>query len=132
MRLITVLLSLAQKVGAIKDYVVEEGTSGSWQYRKWNSGVMEAWLTSRMSVTDDSIQPLMGGMYASVEVNVPSGFTSAPRGTASAYINTGTGFAIVVPRTSSMISVGVLGNQGIAGESATVNIEAINLKGKWK
>lgn len=132
MRLFTVLLYLAQKVGTMKDYVAEEGTSGSWQYRKWNSGIMEAWLTSQMSVTEDSIQPLMGGMYASVEVNVPSGFTSAPRGTASAYINTGTGFAIVTPQTSSMIRVGVLGNQGIAGESATVNIYAINLTGKWK
>lgn len=25
------------------DYIVEQGTSGIWAYRKWNSGVMEAW-----------------------------------------------------------------------------------------
>ena len=25
------------------DFVVEEGTSGDWVYRKWNSGVVEAW-----------------------------------------------------------------------------------------
>ena len=25
------------------DYVVEEGTSGIWTYRKWNSGIAECW-----------------------------------------------------------------------------------------
>lgn len=25
------------------DYVVEQGTSGAWTYRKWNSGVSECW-----------------------------------------------------------------------------------------
>lgn len=25
------------------DYVVEQGTSGIWTYRKWNSGVVECW-----------------------------------------------------------------------------------------
>lgn len=28
---------------AIADYVVEQGASGSWQYRKWNSGAAECW-----------------------------------------------------------------------------------------
>ena len=26
-----------------KDYVVEQGTSGIWTYRKWNSGKAECW-----------------------------------------------------------------------------------------
>lgn len=25
------------------DYVVEQGTDGIWQYRKWNSGIAECW-----------------------------------------------------------------------------------------
>lgn len=25
------------------DYIVEEGTSGIWTYRKWNSGIAECW-----------------------------------------------------------------------------------------
>ena len=25
------------------DYIVEEGTSGIWTYRKWNSGKVELW-----------------------------------------------------------------------------------------
>ena len=27
------------------DYIVEQGTSGSWTYRKWNSGIAECWGT---------------------------------------------------------------------------------------
>lgn len=34
-------------VGAINelatDYIIEQGTSGFWNYRKWNSGVAECW-----------------------------------------------------------------------------------------
>ena len=29
--------------GNLADYVVEQGTSGSWTYRKWASGVAECW-----------------------------------------------------------------------------------------
>lgn len=28
------------------DYIVEQGTSGKWTYRKWNSGIQEAWAVS--------------------------------------------------------------------------------------
>ena len=34
---------IAEKLGLIADYVVEQGTSGIWTYRKWNSGVAEIW-----------------------------------------------------------------------------------------
>ena len=34
---------LAQSVSSIADFVVEEGTSGDWSYRKWASGVAECW-----------------------------------------------------------------------------------------
>lgn len=33
---------LPPKVSSV-DYVVEEGTSGIWTYRKWNSGIAECW-----------------------------------------------------------------------------------------
>ena len=31
------------------DYVVEQGTSGIWTYRKWNSGVAECWGKTSVS-----------------------------------------------------------------------------------
>lgn len=35
--------------GQTEDYIIEEGASGDWTYRKWNSGVAECWRT----ITDD-------------------------------------------------------------------------------
>lgn len=35
----------------VADYVVAEGTSGNWRYRKWNSGIAECWLTSNRSAS---------------------------------------------------------------------------------
>ena len=34
------------------DYVVEQGTSGIWKYRKWNSGRCEAWASASSSATN--------------------------------------------------------------------------------
>ena len=39
----------SSSAGSADDYVTEQGTSGDWTYRKWNSGVAECWRT----ITDD-------------------------------------------------------------------------------
>ena len=36
------------------DYVIEQGTSGDWTYRKWNSGVAECWMLKTVSITGSS------------------------------------------------------------------------------
>lgn len=33
------------------DYIVEEGTSGIWTYRKWNSGMAELWASPSQTVS---------------------------------------------------------------------------------
>lgn len=35
------LSELSQRLGV--DWIVEQGTSGIWTYRKWNSGIAECW-----------------------------------------------------------------------------------------
>ena len=35
--------SLTHFTQAMADYIVEQGTSGIWTYRKWNSGIAEFW-----------------------------------------------------------------------------------------
>ena len=37
------LLPITTNAGAV-DYIVEEGISGIWTYRKWNSGIYDAWF----------------------------------------------------------------------------------------
>ncbi len=65
--------------GNTKDYVVEQGTSGIWTYRKWNSGVAECWgaYTGNIAITKT-----WGSMYYSdsltPRINYPFTFTSRP------------------------------------------------------
>lgn len=62
------------------DYVTEEGTSGGWSYRKWNSGIAECWglFTQTVEVTNvwDSGNVLKFGIGQSE--NFPFTFSSIP------------------------------------------------------
>lgn len=63
------------------DWIIDQGTSGSWKYRKWHSGKVEAWtrwVVGTVAITTAS--PSYGG-YRSGELTcpIPSGiFTTAP------------------------------------------------------
>lgn len=61
----------------INDYVVEQGTSGIWTYRKWAGGVAECWgeVTVRASITD-----AIGAMYMKITdyFSWPNALFSAP------------------------------------------------------
>ena len=39
----------------VADYIVEQGTSGIWTYRKWNSGVAECWGRTSISGLTTSV-----------------------------------------------------------------------------
>ena len=43
--LVSNLATSTASVGSTVDYVVAQGTSGIWTYRKWNSGIAECWST---------------------------------------------------------------------------------------
>lgn len=47
------LTEILSKINALetRDYVVEQGTSGIWTYRKWNSGVAECWGISDQTIS---------------------------------------------------------------------------------
>jgi hypothetical protein len=53
----------------IADYVVENGSTGIWDYRKWNSGYAECW--GNLSIT-----PTTGNATNSTTVNLPFAFIS--------------------------------------------------------
>lgn len=63
----------------VADYIVEQGTSNGWTYRKWSNGVAECWgeVTVRASITD-----AIGSMYMKVTdyFSWPNAlFSEAPR-----------------------------------------------------
>ena len=58
------------------DYVTEEGTSGVWKYRKWNSGKIEAWGT--LDFTSASWSTWASPVkYMDKTYSIPSGIFSA-------------------------------------------------------
>lgn len=57
------------------DYVVEQGTSGVWTYRKWNSGIAECWAEIAKTV-NSSYTP---GDIIQVSLEYPFTFTAQPK-----------------------------------------------------
>lgn len=44
------------KVITLKDYIVDEGASGIWTYRKWNSGIAECWGQKSQLVSSNNVE----------------------------------------------------------------------------
>ena len=65
--------------GIVEDFVVEQGTSGIWEYRKWYSGKVECWGKSAISLYIDIAWGTL--YYNRVDAHAfPSGlFTSVPK-----------------------------------------------------
>lgn len=66
------------------DYIVEQGTSGIWYYRKWNSGMAEIW--GMHYVYNVAINVAWGNLYESAVLTLPDfpfAFTSIPFGQAT-------------------------------------------------
>lgn len=67
-----------QSSNYINDFVIAQGTSGGWRYRKWNSKFYECWYT--ISATTKSFSA-WGTVYASAStsaITYPTTFSSAP------------------------------------------------------
>lgn len=113
--------------GNLADYVVEQGTSGVWTYRKWNSGLSECWTTSTLDITGTAWANIMGGYGYYVNYNFPSGlFISDPVTTGNGRTGSGGGFVFCAGSKTSVTAY-VVGNQ--EDPRLTLNIFA---KGKWK
>lgn len=62
------------------DFVVEQGESGIWTYRKWNSGIAECWLTAGyMTSGTPTTMTANGVLYESntMTLSLPSGLFAA-------------------------------------------------------
>ena len=69
-------------MGLIDDYIVEQGTSGIWTYRKWNSGVAECWgYTASASIACTTQLSGSSVYYSALQtIPFPSGlFNEIPR-----------------------------------------------------
>lgn len=113
------------------DYIVSQGTSGIWTYRKWASGVAECWLESELTLTGSTpVANMNDSAYLSyVDVDLPFTFKTQPCGVANGVLGTGTGFVNVWCRNGyNEITVYVTGNQN----NAAITIRSMIVTGRWK
>lgn len=113
------------------DYIVSQGTSGIWTYRKWVSGVAECWLESELTLTGSTpVANMNDSAYLSyVDVDLPFTFKTQPRAVANGVLGTGTGFVNVWCRNGyNEITVYVTGNQN----NAAITIRSMIVTGRWK
>lgn len=66
------LQPMTTNAGAV-DYIVEEGISGIWTYRKWNSGILECWSCATHTFPTSSIGTGISGLeLTSIDIILPS------------------------------------------------------------
>ena len=112
------------------DYVVEQGTSGIWTYRKWNSGIAECWGQTSVA----SRQYAANGGYYNVTENLPSGlFIASPNiviasGRIASVVQTDIGFTS--PNDANTIQTYLINRNS----SAVTQAGAVYwmVKGRWK
>ena len=116
----------------VADYVVEQGTSGIWTYRKWNSGIAECWCAVADTVTYEA--EIHGWyLYYTEFHGYPLNFISEPTVSYNAIFTTGcvsiTGDG-GKDGTSAFGRLRILSNMNnLQGESVLIRIHAI---GRWK
>lgn len=118
----------------VADYIVEQGTSGDWIYRKWNSGIAECWckITGTWSVNFTS---QASGVYSATGWNanqrsLPSGlFTSVTSASGSVQTSGYTSFQ-VSSLTTSTITFRAWNSYAVSGMS--IYSYTLDVKGRWK
>lgn len=127
MGIFNVLKNICLKLGLVPDCVVETGTSGIWDYRKWASGTAECWARYSAILKNYSSNALGHAYYASVDF--PSGLFVA-----GAVVNwssqAGNGWSYNSGTRSGLNSVMMYGTSNIQASAAWTSwMHAI---GRWK
>ena len=118
------------------DYVVEQGTSGDWIYRKWSSGVAECWCLH--TDTSVGISTAWGSIFESARmghISYPTGlFTDQPVCTVQVQ-NSPQGAVLSLEITAKGASAATTPYWAYARATAVTNMTitvGIHAIGKWK
>lgn len=111
-----------------QDYIVAQGTSGIWFYRKWNSGLAEFWGGKELSGTGSVTAPAINFPFRLTNLLYKSASAIYTSGQKGVFIMSGTGASI------SLIDTGVyVIKQDITdNNTTTVAFIQYNVKGTWK
>ncbi len=126
---------IEEKTSEIKDYVTEQGTYGIWTYRKWNSGIAEAWATTGEKTVKGTEFTQSGNMYISAnitEIAPINFFIDAPMVIVQTVGSSDRGSyitSVAMSSTSTIFWSIARGWTDSNDYNLTFNIE---LKGRWK
>ena len=118
---------LLEDLGA--DYIVEQGTSDGWAYRKWSSGTAECWLLESKTITGSPGSIIGNAYYISTTLtDFPAIFSEPPRGYGSGRLGSGIGWLTCIPRKKETITLFIIGN----ANSTEAHVDSVMLTGRWK
>ena len=120
------LTKILQKLKAHDvDYITEQGANGSWKYRKWHSGKVEAWARWSVGTVPVTTASLPYGGYRSgaLTFTIPSGiFTATPHAVGTKTYSQG-GWLTHLQATSTTSITAYIG----CGTSATLTSQTIDV-----
>lgn len=123
------LSELSQRLGV--DWIVEQGTSDIWTYRKWNSGIAECWGYWR---TTSTFPNAYGGAYesaSSLKKSFPSGLFIEVFPLFSGAASTSNGAWLENPRVSTTgVSTYVV---NVVKQTSPIDVSIYaKVTGRWK
>ena len=114
--------------GIVVDYIVDQGTSGIWTYRKWASGIAECWGVTE-SKSHAMTQQSGNGYWVAEGYSLPSGlFTSIRSAQANRSTGQGLVFISIYGATAASIQCYVSCTTSL---TQTFSIY-FDVKGRWK
>lgn len=113
------------------DYIIEQGTSGIWRYRKWNSGVYECFGTYNGSIAVTTSSAGYGG-YRSGQLSIPAfPITFAATPTVTATVGSGSQGAWVNNVQPSTTGGSYYLSSGASSAATNRDIQ-FQVMGRWK
>lgn len=114
------------------DYIVEQGTSGIWTYRKWKSGIAECWGTYTASIAVTNSSASYGGYRSGLITATAFPFTFASTPSITATIGrgaTGAWVSNVADSNTTNVKFYLAAGASLSAASRVVHIHAI---GTWE
>lgn len=115
------------------DYIVEQGTSGIWTYRKWDSGIAECWCyhsTSDLTWTQyANISPYSLYYSSGWNFSLPFTLTDTSYALNATCLTAGSNFGWIArgSKTTSSFILYIVRN----GNTGSCYVD-VSIKGRWK
>ena len=113
----------------VVDYIVAQGTSGNWTYRKWASGIAECWQYSKLTFSSKSGAGITDFYMGTVDVQLPFTFTANPTSTCSCEMAYSEWTQCQC--TTSKVTVRRFGNSNSFNNVPELKV-SISVQGRWK